>query len=65
MKIGDLVQFIVQTEKNKGAWLVIETKGAWAKLLGFYDDAYTREYIRAEYEQFIIQGNLEVINESR
>ena len=58
MKIGDLVQFVVQTEKNKGAWLVTETKGAWAKLSGFYDDTYG-------YEEFVIQGNLEVINESR
>ena len=58
MKIGDLVQFVVQTEKNKGAWLVIEKKGAWAKLSGFYDDTYG-------YEEFVIQGNLEVINACR
>ena len=60
MKIGDLVQFIVQTEHNKGAWLVTEMKGAWAKLLGFNDDPFG-----GQRNPYVIQGNLEVLNESR
>jgi hypothetical protein len=58
MKVDDTVQFIIQNEGNKGSWIVTETKGAWAKLLGFYDDTYG-------YEEFVIQGNLEVIDENR
>jgi len=59
MKVGDLVQFIIQNEGNRGVWLVTETKGAWAKLLGFEDDTYGRRF------PHVTQGNLEVISESR
>ena len=61
MKVGDTVQFIIQNEGNKGSWIVTETKGAWAKLLGFYDDTYGG----GEAAEFVIQGNLEVSNETR
>ena len=60
MKVGDLVRFIIQNEGNKGTWLVTETEGAWAKLLGFEDHTY--DGLRTPY---VIQGNLEVLSESR
>jgi len=60
MKVGDLVKFIVQTEHNQGARLVTETQGAWAKLLGFEDDPFG-----GRRSTYVIQGNLEIINENR